>query len=287
MAFPDFSEFSFAYAVVRKIEAELGGLMAVPNFPTQNQEADVGYDVSFLSHRIPLFIQFKRSEVMTRNYCRECQHNKGGLALPIFRMHLHSRHRYRQHFLMQDLEDNNSIALYCTSAVETKGVLDRLYAADQIFDASAIFFPSDIDLPSLDEEHHVSFDRQRQRWCVYSDTSGAVEREVPTIKAAINRLRVRPAPSVDVELTRLRAIADDFANIGPARMAHRQREIRFDEEDYPSKLEGEDTTRELSERRERQDRILNIRSVVLQLALQAYFEVDAFLVSVSREAPIQ
>lgn len=287
MAFPDFSEFSFAYAVVRKIETELGGQIAVPNFPTQNQEADVGYDVSFLSQRIPLFIQFKRSEVMVRNYCRECQDNKANLTLPIFRMHLHRRHRYRQHFLMQDLEDNGSTALYCTSAVKNKSELDQFYAAGQIFDASAMFSPSDIDLPSLDQEHWVSFDYQRRRWCVYSDAGGSVDGDVPTIKAVIDRLRLRAERSIDAELARLRAIANDFTNIGPEGIARRQREMEFDEDDHPAELEDEDTVREVFERRQRQDRIQNIRSVVLQVALQAYFEVDAFLLSVSREAPIQ
>lgn len=283
MAFPDFSEFSFAYAVVRKIEAGLGGMMAVPNFPTQNQEADLGYDVNFLSQRIPIFIQFKRSEVMVRHSCGECQNNKAKLSLPIFRMHLHNRNNYRQHFLLQDLEAAGSIALYCTSAVQNKSEMDQFYATDQIFKASAIFIPSDIDLPSLNKEHYVSFDKQRQRWCVYSDAGEPFEQDVPNIGTVIDHLRLRPPTSMEAELSRLQAIANDFANIGPERMAQRQREFEFEEETYPTVLEEEDA-REVSERRQRQLQIRDVRSVVIQVALQAYFEVDAFLIAVPREA---
>jgi hypothetical protein len=282
MAFPDFSEFSFAYAIVRQIEAELGGLMAVPNFPTQNQEVDFGYDVDFLSQRIPLFIQFKRSEVMTRNTCKEFQDNRSNLTFPIYRMHLYRRHSYRQHFLMQDLESAGNTALYCTSSVKNKSDLDQFYANGQIFDASAIFFPSDIGLPSLDDEHHVSFDHTRRRWRVYSDTGDSVERHIANVKAVIDDLRSRPAPSLEAELAKFQTIANDFATMGPEGMAQRQRELAF--EASPTEFEDEDTRLEIVGREQRQGRIQDAGSVVLKVALQVYFEVDAFLVSVSREA---
>jgi hypothetical protein len=130
-------------------------------------------------------------------------------------MHRHSRNQFRQHFLLKDLQSTGNVAIYCTSAVKTKSELDQCYATDRIFDASAVFFPSTIKIPSVTEEHHVSFDQHRQRWCVYSEAGEPVEHDIPTISTVIEHLRLQPQPSIEAELARFRAIADDFANIGP------------------------------------------------------------------------
>jgi hypothetical protein len=290
VAFPDFSEFSYGYAVVRQIEMILGGQTVVPTFPTQPQEADGGYDVSFLSHGVPLFIQFKRSEVMRYKSCREYKDKNASLQFPIFRMHLHSKHDFKQHFLMQNLESKGNIAIYCSSSVPDKNSLDRYYASGNIFDASAIFRPLEIVLPSLNEEHHVSFCTTSDKAWVYSKEGVAFERSTSGLHGLLSQLRQRARVSLEHETELLSEVADDFERLGGDRMAERQREkYIFQPSDMPqeSDVMGSSGLTELVElenaREVRRARIREIKSVVKRAALHAFFEADAMLVSVSRE----
>jgi hypothetical protein len=110
MASPNFSEFTFAYAIVRQIEEVLGGQIVVPKFPTQREEAKGGYDVEFdrrfFEDGVPLFIQFKRSDVMWYRSCLEYKAMKNEFKPPIFRMHLHRKDRFKQHRSMRALQRN-------------------------------------------------------------------------------------------------------------------------------------------------------------------------------------
>lgn len=296
MVFPDFSEFTFGYAVVRQIEEVLGGQTVVPSFPTQPEEANRGYDVSFLSHGVPLFIQFKRSEVMRRKSCREYKDKNTNFQPPIFRMHLHCSHKFRQHFLMQDLESKGSVAVYCTSAVEDKNALDAHYSDGKTFDASTFFRPLEINLPSLDVSHHVSFCRGSTRAWVYSSEGAPFSRDTVTFDDVLARLRTRRDVPVQAQIELLRELVDQFDRLGAEEMADRQRAKR----DYqhlralPPSDEYEDRALiaastpvaiESPDAREaRRKRTRGIESVVKRAAIEAFFEADAMLVSVSRKA---
>lgn len=288
MAYPNFSEFSFGYAVVRQIEEMLGGMVAVPTFPTQPQEFDGGYDVTFLSHGIPLFIQFKRSEVMRRKSCNEWKDNKAGLSLPIFRMHLHRNNEYRQHFLMQELEAQGHSAIYCTSSVINKEMLDYEYASGRALNAAATFLPSEIALPSLTDPHHVSFDNTSDRACVYSDTGQIFQRSMVGFDALLAKLRNRLSSAPNVELQRLAALSADFETVGASVMAERRRGASSSLAANPDDVFDRDILQQMPKQvgespAFRRSRIRDIESVVKRVALDAYFELDAFLVSVSRQ----
>lgn len=60
---PDFSEFSYAYAVTREIEEVannyLGASLGPPLIPSLQQERDLGYDVEIAAVRLTMFLQFK------------------------------------------------------------------------------------------------------------------------------------------------------------------------------------------------------------------------------------
>lgn len=295
MAFPDFSEFTFGYAIVRQIEEVLGGRTIAPSFPTPHEEAGKGYDVSILNSGIPLFIQFKRSEVMRNRSCREYKDEKAYLEFPIFRMHLHKSNAFKQHFLMQDLESSGNVAVYCTSAVEDKDELDALYGAGRIFAASTWFSPQEIKLPSLDEPHHVSFSRNDKTAWIYSNAGTPIVRASLSLEDVLTNLRQRREVPLEVQLDRLRRLVDDFDKLGSESMASRQR----DRHGYTSREPGGQADAdnwlvpyipyplEASElREERRRRTRSIESVVRRAAIEAFFEADALLVSVSRKALI-
>lgn len=299
MAFPDFSEFSFGYALVRQIEEALGGQTVVPSFPTQPQEANKGYDVDFLSHGVPLFIQMKRSEVIWRKSCRECKDPSVTLSFPFFRMHLHRSNSFRQHFLMQDLEERGNIAIYCTSSIASKEQLDQHYFRGRTFDAAEIFRPLEIILPSLDEAHHVSFNARAMQAFVCSEVARPFIRSVAGFDDLLSRLRAHIDRPVEEKLAQLERLAGDFSQLGPEQMAARQRsrfvfparerpttELEVVGREYMDReyMETFDQPELIEMRRLRHSRIQEIESVVVRVALEAFFEADAMLVSVSREA---
>lgn len=66
----NFSEFQFAYSVTKAID-ECNIWTSGPFFPTQRQEADFGFDVAFPDSFFPLFLQFKRTQLLTNDKAKE------------------------------------------------------------------------------------------------------------------------------------------------------------------------------------------------------------------------
>lgn len=60
---PQFSEFQFAYSITQELARRVFPTSHwVPHFPTQNQEAEGGYDLNFSNGVSALFLQYKRSK---------------------------------------------------------------------------------------------------------------------------------------------------------------------------------------------------------------------------------
>lgn len=224
MASPDFSEFTFGYAVTRHIEDTLGGRIAVPRFPTQVQEADLGYDVDFLSHGVPLILQYKRSSVMKRSDCKEFGSPHFShifrYVRPFYRMHLHRNNQFRQHLMLRVFESFLGGGVwYCTSSVPDKAELDRHYSRNQMFDACRFFSPSSIALPDLHDDHFVSFHPRLPIAYLFSDhglpfSSGDV---------SSSKLDNLGAPSTDELLERTSNLFESLDTVGPSELARRER----------------------------------------------------------------
>ncbi|NTI16090.1 hypothetical protein G6L29_10625 [Agrobacterium rhizogenes] len=224
MASPDFSEFTFGYAVTRHIEDTLGGRIAVPSFPTTVQEADLGYDVDFLSHGVPLVFQYKRSSVMKRSDCKEFGsphfshifHSRR----PFYRMHLHKNHQYNQHLMLRVFEYFLGGGVwYCTSSVQDKAELDGHYRRHQMFDASTFFRPSSIALPDLHEDHFVSFHPSLPVAYLFS------EQGLPFYSGDVSpsNLDNRGDASAAELLERTSNLFENLDSTGPAELARRER----------------------------------------------------------------
>ncbi len=298
MAHPDFSEFSFGYSITRHFETVYGGRRALPNFPTQPEEADGGFDVDFLSHGIPLFIQFKRSEIMTRRSATEYKQHPSEWSLPIYRMHLHGHNAYRQHYLMQNLEDEGNTALYITSQVRSKADLNWYYERDRAIDAARVFLPSEIVLPNTHERHHVSFNVGARGHRLYSETGDRRESLVYEEDDMLALLREKSDRTVADAKQSLDLFVDQLRRLTPAGVAELQRERRpikteqsageaYDElgggfaaEEY-AVGEAAEAQRSIAQARF-YNRLLSIESVVLRAAIAAYHEADAFLVSIAK-----
>lgn len=201
MAWPDFTELTFGYAYLRELErryASGGSFPLAPDFISQNAEADKGYDVEvMLDGATPLFIQFKRSLVLTRSNAREIQ--DGTYSGPrVFRMHLHKRGAYRQHRALQALEAAGSEVQYVTSQMYTRKEFGNAFADERVVaDASAHFLPSEIVLPDYTHEHHVSFRAQDAYGYVYSQEGVQFSRKIGNHDAWASHIRERRHSSQD------------------------------------------------------------------------------------------
>ncbi|NEJ94318.1 hypothetical protein [Rhizobium ruizarguesonis] len=307
MASPDFSEFTFGYAVTRHIEEVLGGRLAVPNFPTQVEEADLGYDVDFLAHGVPLVIQYKRSSVMKRRDCKEFDSSHFAYLFdnlrPFFRMNLHKHHRYQQHMMLRAFERIvGGGVLYCTSSVPNKMELDGYYRAANMFEACTFFTPLGINIPDVYDDHFVSFHPRLPIAYVFS------EQGMPFRYAdgfASKMIGWASEGSDDI-LASVRRFIEDLDTVGPVEMAWRERVSSY-ESFSDAAAEGREIIREWTSaydsevsfhsvskdmlvpfedtvhRYRRSRPIRKVQSLFKRLAYEVYLHMDAFLVSVPRE----
>lgn len=195
MPWPDFTELTFGYAYLRELERKHmpgGTFPMAPDFISQSDEATKGYDVKvMLTGTTPFFIQFKRSFVLTRRTAREVA--DGYFASPrVYRMHLHKRGAYRQHKALRNLEASGCMVAYVTSQIYTHLEFSRHFGSQTIIsDASAHFLPSQISLPNVTEDHHISFKPGISTAYLYSAEPRVLERSLADQQSLLGQLRER------------------------------------------------------------------------------------------------
>ncbi|MGO6830249.1 hypothetical protein ACCS37_15855 [Rhizobium ruizarguesonis] len=262
MAFPDFSEISFAHSILSAIEQRIGGWQVLPNFITPAAEATRGYDVEILTENVPVFIQFKRSEVMATRNCHEFFRDRHRWPnVPIYRMHLHKSGRFRQHRILQRSENFGNRVIYLTSSVPNKRSLNEHYRNGTLLSAGRIFLPSEITLPDTDQEHWVSFNRGGVDFAVYSENGVFSQFRIPSFDSAIGLL-IDDAASPPIEtLEALKRFVDQFDPTRPIE---------------PSSARGTLSAFPFSD-------ISALPSVLRRAAVLAYFELDSYLFLVPKK----
>ncbi len=155
---PDFSEFSYGYAVTEELAAQLGGrLIGAPQFPSLYQEGQQGggYDVNIPTSGKPVFLQFKLSDYLWRENAKE--HRDGVLNVPYYRMHLRPLKHSVQHNLLLDLEAQGESVFYIAPEFHQPTELNDVYLRRTVIQNSAAFAPSDIGHLPDREEHYLVF----------------------------------------------------------------------------------------------------------------------------------
>ena len=190
---PDFTELTFGYAYLRELErhyAPGNSFPLAPDFISQNAEAEKGYDVEVtLDGAAPLFLQLKRSLVLTRSTAREIK--DGSYPAPrVYRMNLHKKGAYRQHKALRKLEAAGNEVQYVTSQIYTRAEFDRAFANNSLVaHAAAHFLPSEINLPDDTQDHHVSFKAEDDFGYIYSTEPKRFERKLSNFDTWFPRLR--------------------------------------------------------------------------------------------------
>jgi hypothetical protein len=211
MAYPDFSELTFAYSILYAVSQRIGGWQVLPNFITPAAEAREAYDVEILIRTTPVFVQFKRSEVMTNRACHEFFSDRHRWSkVPIYRMHLHKNNCFKQHLALQNSERIGNRVFYITSCVPDRREISELYRRGQSLSSARLFLPSEISLPDTHQKHWVSFNRNDPNFAVYSEKGQFSEGKVANAENAIGLLREDAAVSPEQKLEALEQFVEQF-----------------------------------------------------------------------------
>lgn len=157
---PDFSEFSYGYAVTEELVAfQKASVFAAPVFPSLYEEGQSGggYDVKIPILCRPIFLQFKLSDYMGRTNSKE--HRDGVLSVPYYRMYLRPTKYSDQHNLLLALENSGESVFYIAPEFHLPVELNDFYLKRTVVSNSAAFSPGDIGPLPDDEEHYVVFQR--------------------------------------------------------------------------------------------------------------------------------
>lgn len=153
------SEFSYGFALTHELVLSLGSLAAAPVFPSLIEEgkAGGGYDVKLEAPGLPLFLQFKRSERLTRGTAREI---KAGapLSLPYHRIALTGRRDSDQHDMLIELDQAPNAVFYAAPMFHQKEEFDEAFLDGEVRARSFFVSPAAIGAFADDGAHHLSFD---------------------------------------------------------------------------------------------------------------------------------
>ena len=166
---PNFSEFSYGYAVTEElVTAMKAAVVAAPVFPSLYEEGKKGgYDVKIPLMGKPVFLQFKLSEYLERTNAKE--HRDGVLTVPYYRMHLRPTRHSDQHNLLLDLEASGETVLYIAPEFHLPTELNIYYLNKSVLTNSAAFSPQGIGPLPDDDAHYIVFKRGSSHAFMCSD----------------------------------------------------------------------------------------------------------------------
>lgn len=156
---PNISETSYGYALTDElINRQNMTINSAPIFPTLYQEGQNGggYDLLLDRPGLPLFLQFKLSDYLSRSNASEMNTFNN----PYYRMYITKRNHSNQHQMLHELELNNDLneVFYTAPLFHEPEELNDAYLNGNVSNRSLWINPSQIGLLPDDEQHYVVFD---------------------------------------------------------------------------------------------------------------------------------
>lgn len=153
------SEFSYGFALTHELVLALGNLTAAPIFPSLIEEgrAGGGYDVKLAAPGIPLFLQFKRSDCLSRRSAREIQ-SGAPLTTPFYWIEITAKADSAQHEMLIDLDEAPNLVFYAAPMFHQKVEFDAAFIGGHVRQRSFFVRPRTIGTFGDDGPHHLSFD---------------------------------------------------------------------------------------------------------------------------------
>lgn len=167
------SEFSYGFALTHEFVSALGSLSAAPVFPSLIEEgrAGGGYDVKLEAPGLPLFLQFKRSDCLSRRSAREIRAG-APLTTPFYRLEITAKADSAQHEMLIDLDQPPNLVFYAAPMFHKKAEFDAAFLSGSVRQQSFFVRPRTIGLFTDDGPHHLSFDG---RSCVVMSEPKVIE----------------------------------------------------------------------------------------------------------------
>ena len=149
----EFTEFSYGFAVTHGLLKDDPSIDVAPRFPSLIQEGKVGYDVKLGFPGLPIYLQFKLSDRLTRRPAKywDIYHK------PYFRFDITPLTVSQQHNLLWDLADSGEEVFYVSPLFWNTRQFNEAFQESQVA-ARSLWLPLG-QLPCLtdDEPHHVTF----------------------------------------------------------------------------------------------------------------------------------
>ena len=155
---PEISEFTYGFALTNELVGWTN-VKTVPIFPSLIEEgrSGGGYDVKLELPAVPLYLQFKRSDCMTRRSAKEIRDYNLDLSIPYYRFKVTERTKSAQHELLLELESDSNFVFYVAPRFHTNPQINIAWTRKEVAARSIFVRPSLIG--SLDDKtHHISFD---------------------------------------------------------------------------------------------------------------------------------
>ena len=167
---PNISETSYGYALTDElIHRQNMPINSAPIFPTLYQEGQNGGGYELLLDRpgLPLFLQFKLSDYLSRLNASEMNLFNNN---PYYRMYITKRNHSNQHQMLHELELNNDLneVFYTAPLFHKPEELNDAYLNGNVSNRSLWINPSQIGLLPDDEQHYIVFDSPRN-WYMCSE----------------------------------------------------------------------------------------------------------------------
>lgn len=177
---PSFSEFSFGFGVSTEIQQTLKGLaVAAPIFPSLIEEARLGYDVKFPLLGASVFLQFKRSDALTRASAAEWKVFGG----PYYRFPIYRLRESKQHNRLVMLGQREPFVYYCAPLFRTIEEFNRYYLAGDLLDNTEAIRTANLPLLRDNNQHSIVYDRTfRYRFLSIPEPVGRAETVMSLIR---------------------------------------------------------------------------------------------------------
>ena len=149
----EFSEFSYGFAFTHGLLKDEPSIDVVPYFPSQVVEGKVGFDAKIGFPGLPIFLQFKLSDYLTRRPAKYWDYYHA----PYYRFDVTPQSISQQHNLLKDLADTGEDVFYVSPLFWTTMQFNEAFRANQVA-ARSMWLPIG-RLPRLNDydPHHVTF----------------------------------------------------------------------------------------------------------------------------------
>lgn len=166
------SEFSYGYGVTRDVERLLAGVgvRTVPFLPSLIQENEVAFDVGFSGRGVPLLLQFKLGQSLTRFVRSDASHPAPTLQRPFFRFLLDTAEVDGQYETLLKAEMDGAEVYYIAPRFADWPHYVRLFETEAVLDHSVIVTPREIRDALVakglaDGRHRIVYDRVTVHVC--------------------------------------------------------------------------------------------------------------------------